>query len=309
MLNVVDDRKVLLGFDRTMKAVIHDFRIPHIMVPGQAGYGKTDMCRWILYQLITRFSPDQLEIQIIDMKGFSFLPFKDIPHITSIARTLPEALIILRESYKEMNERAKIVWDCQDRSMVRDFKWRIVLVDEASQISPELKKDRAEKALAGQCWQYAAAISCIGREASVGLIYATQYPTAQVIDGQIKANMDAVVCFKTENDVHSNVALNSNLAAKLPHGKPGRAIVKANGFTEIQVPYIGDDYEWEKLLKPYTRHGRIVIDHEQESTEPAKYTSLYVPNPDSGHQPHSEILTWEFPQQASIRNHVKPTRR
>lgn len=306
LLDLTEERKVLLGFTRTMEPIIHDFRVPHIMVPGMSGYGKTDMIRWILYQLITRFSPDQLEIQIIDMKGFSFLPFKGIPHITAIARTLPHAAIILKEAYEEMNHRSDIVWEYQDRSMTRDFKWKIILVDEASQISPEMKKDREKKKIASICWEYASALSCIGREAQMGLMYATQYPTAQVIDGQIKANMDAVVCFKTENDVHSNVALNTNLAAKLPHGKPGRAIVKANGFTEIQVPYIGDDYEWEQLLRPYTTNGRIVIEHEQESTAQAEYTQLYVPYSDSGYSTHNTVLDWSgFPTEKSIRDPYK----
>ncbi|HJV46726.1 MAG TPA: FtsK/SpoIIIE domain-containing protein [Bacillota bacterium] len=310
LLELTKERQVLLGFDRMMKPIVHDFRVPHIMIPGQSGYGKTDLTRWILYQLITRFSPDQLEINIIDMKGFSFLPFKNIPHITTIARTLPQAALVLKEAYEEMNHRSDQVWESQDRNITKNFKWKIILIDEASQISPELKKDKQEKKIASLCWQYSAAISCIGREASVGLIYATQYPTAQVIDGQIKANMDAVVCFKTENTIHSNVCLNSDLAAKLPHGKPGRAIVKANGFTEIQVPYIGDDYEWEQLLRPYTTNGRIVInDYHKEGTTQKKYTDVYIPSADSGYEFNSKVLDWSwFPNKASVRNDGRPSR-
>lgn len=309
LLELTSERKVLLGFTRTMEPIIHDFRVPHIMIPGQSGYGKTDLTRWIIYQLITRFSPDQLEIQIIDMKGFSFLPFKNVPHITTIARNLLQAALVLREAYQEMNDRSNMVWESQDRNITKQFKWKIILIDEASQISPVLKEDKQEKKIAGLCWQYASAISCIGREANLGLIYATQYPTAEVVRGQIKANMDAVVCFKTENNIHSNVCLNSDLAAKLPHGKPGRAIVKTMGFTEIQVPYIGDDYVWEQLLRPYTTDGRIVIDHEQESTTTAEYTQLYVSNTDSGHTTHHKVYDWsDFPTEASVRNHDRTTR-
>lgn len=250
MLHLAKGRAALLGYDIDGQPIFHSFKIPHMLIAGQSGYGKTDVIRWILLQLISRFSPDQLEIQIIDMKGFSFLPFRNVPHITRIEKTLDGAVEILDDAYQTMQERADMVWQTGNRDLAKTFKWKIALIDEASQISPDLVSGKLEKKLATVAAQRAAAISCIGREASVGLLFATQYPTREVIHGQIRANMEAVLCFKTENDVHSNVALGSSGAEQIT--AQGRAYYKSRGSrTMIQVPFVGGDEVWEELLKPY----------------------------------------------------------
>lgn len=311
MLNVVDDRKVLLGFTRDMKEVIHDFRVPHLLIGGMSGYGKTDLIRMIVYQLIARFSPDQIEIYIIDLKGFSFLPFRNIPHIRSIGRNLAHAYITLNDAVKEMKSRSSQIWETGNRHLSKSYPWRIILIDEAAQIAPDhFRGDKDSKEIAQKCDTLAGEISCVGREAGIGLIYCTQRPDSKTINPQVKANADASICFRTKNRTNSEIIIGKPGAETLPENTPGRIIYSTTSDVIAQVPYVGGDYEWEELLRPYTTNGRIVIEHEQESTEPAKYTQLYVPNPDSGHQPNSTVYDWSgFPQQASIRNHDRNARR
>jgi S-DNA-T family DNA segregation ATPase FtsK/SpoIIIE len=308
---VVDDRKVLLGFTRDMKAVIHDFRVPHLLIGGMSGYGKTDLIRWIIYQLITRFSPDQIEIYIIDLKGFSFLPFRNIPHIKAIGRNLAHAYTILKDAVEEMNLRSSEIWDSGNRHTAKIYPWRIVLIDEAAQIAPDhFRANKEKKKMAQECDAFAGEISCVGREAGIGLIYCTQRPDANVVNPQVKANTDASIGFRTKNRTNSEIIIGRPGAETLPESTPGRLIYSTTTDIILQVPYIGGDYEWEQLLRPYTTNGRNVIEHEQESTEQTEYTQLYVPNSDSGHQPDSTVCDWShFPKQKSIRDHAQPPRR
>lgn len=301
-LTRVEKGSILVGFDRRMGLATHCFNIPHMLVCGQSGYGKTDFIRLIIYQLIRQFGPEELEIFIIDMKGFSFLPFRNVPHIRKIVTKLPEAVSVLEESYNEMQRRADEILEKSDRSLARDFKWRLIIVDEASQISPDLQVDQKVKQIARAASQLAASISCIGREARVGLIYATQYPTAQVIHGQIRANMESVVCFKTENDVHSNVALNSSGAELIT--AQGRAIFKTRGNrTMVQVPFVGDDGAWTRLLAKFSRgDGHDQADRAKEAdTQPLFGTT------DCFQSASTAAIDWRdsFPSEASVRPAVR----
>lgn len=254
-------RNVLLGFDRQMNPIYHNFRVPHLLIAGMSGYGKTDLIRWILFQLIHRFTPEELAIEIIDMKGFSFLPFRRIPHIRRIVRDLPGALDVLKQGHKLMIDRSNKVWDADDRETVAGFRWHIVLIDEAAQIAPAQIRDPELKQLALAADSYAASISAVGREAGVGLLYATQRPSADVINPLVKANMEAALCFRTKTQSNSEIVIDRPGAERLPIGKPGRAIYAATEDKILQVPYIGDDSKWRELLDPY-RKELIPSDHE-----------------------------------------------
>lgn len=249
-LELTEGREVLLGFDRAGRPVKHNFRVPHLLLAGMSGYGKTDLLRWLLFQLISRFTPDELEIRIVDMKGFSFLPFRGIPHV-QVTRDLAGALDVLTTARGIMKERSNEIWESGQRELTDSFKWHLVVIDEASQIAPNVIKSKEEKELAGQCDEAAAAISGIGREASVGLFYCTQRPDSDVINPLVKANMDAKFCFRTMTESNSEIVLDQAGAEKLPHGKPGRGLYATDQLTQVLVPYIGKDEAWEKLLEPY----------------------------------------------------------
>lgn len=266
MLTLTKGRSVVLGFDRSGKAISHNFRVPHLLMAGQSGYGKTDLLRWILFQLVTRFTPDELQINIIDMKGFSFLPFRDVPHV-KVVRDLAGAHSVLKEGKRIMDERSNIVWNSNNRSQTQNFKWHLIVIDEASQISPLLIRDKEKRMMALECDEYAASISAIGREASVGLFYCTQRPDATVINPLVKANMDAVFCFRTKTELNSMIVLDRPGAEKLPHGKAGRGFYLTDELTEIQVPYIGKDDKWHDLLKPYQKEIEIHVNDSEGTKE------------------------------------------
>ena len=246
---------VLIGFDRKKQPIFHDFRVPHLLIAGIAGYGKTDLIRWILWQLITRLTPAQLKIEIIDMKGFSFLPFRGIPHIDRIARDIPTALSVLKHATTLMKKRSNDVWTANNRAAAPLFQWHIVLIDEAAQLSPGQIRDKDLHQLAREADSYAAAISCVGREARVGLLYCTQRPDAYTINPQVKANMEASIGFRTKTQSNSEIIIDRPGLERLPAKKPGRAVYATHEDIFLQVPYVGKDPIWEEWLFPYKKEG------------------------------------------------------
>lgn len=244
-------KELLIGLDRMGAPLVHSLRVPHLMIAGKSGYGKTDLVRWIIYQLIAKNTPEELELWIVDLKGFSFMPFKGVPHIARIVRDLPGAVQLLTDAVRLMERRSNEVWNSGDRNKAATFKTVLVLIDEAYMISPNVTKDKDRKKLAGIADEAAAKISGTGREAGVGLLYCTQRPDADVINPLVKANMDCKICFKTETESNSVIVLDRPGAERLPHGKPGRVLYSKDGLLEAQVPYIGNDEAWDELLEPY----------------------------------------------------------
>jgi S-DNA-T family DNA segregation ATPase FtsK/SpoIIIE len=258
MLTAAKWREVLLGYDIAEQKITHDFKNPHILIGGTTGYGKTDLIRFILLQLISRFTPNELWIDIIDGKGFSFLPFKSIPHIRTIARNLEDAEKVMREAREEMEERAVKVWETGNREAAKGFPWRIVLIDEAAVLSPKLQSDKKARALAEMISSDMAKIACTGREAGLSLITSTQRPDANVIHPQVKQNSDVSIALRCKTQTNSEVILQTSGAELLPHDKKGRAIITKTKNVIFQIPYVGEDAVWDKVLAPYVKEGYSV---------------------------------------------------
>lgn len=249
-LELVKGTDILIGFDRQGAPLIHSLRVPHMLIGGQSGYGKTDLERWLLLQLVHNNSPEEVEIWIVDLKGFSFLPFKGIPHITRIVRDLAGANLLLSQAVAEMERRSSLIWDSQNREQAEHFKSLFILIDEAYMISPGIVA-KEERELAMACDSAAAKISGTGREAKIGLLYCTQRPDATVINPLVKANMDCSIAFRTKTESNSIIILDEPGAEKLPHKKPGRVLYSSDELKEVQVPYIGNDEAWKKILEAY----------------------------------------------------------
>lgn len=253
MLELATGQEIVIGYDRQGAPLLHSLRVPHMMIGGQSGYGKTDLERWILFQLIAHNTPEQIEIWIIDLKGFSFLPFKGIPHISRIVRDIAGAKLLLEQAVQEMSRRSNLVWESQDRNQAGKFKTLFVLIDEAYMISPNTVTNKEERELAKACDEAAAKISGTGREARIGLLYCTQRPDAQVINPLVKANMDCTIAFRTKTESNSIIILDEPGAESLPHKKPGRVLYSSDGLQELQVPFVGGDDAWYQLLEPYKK--------------------------------------------------------
>lgn len=271
MLSLTQGREVLVGYTQEGKPLFHNFRVPHVLIGAQSGYGKTDLLRFWLLQLIHRFTPEQLHIDIIDGKGFSFLPFRGVPHIRRIARDLSGAAAILRDAKLTMMKRSDLVWANDDRDMTGGFCWNLVVIDELAMISPSFQVSKGDKKLAMDAYADMAAVACVGREAGVGMIMATQRPDANVVHPQVKQNCDVSIALRCKTQTNSEIILDRSGAEKLPHGKPGRGIYAGMTDVYFQTPFVGSDNVWREILAPYKSEGGTPIERKEEIDDLGDY--------------------------------------
>lgn len=233
---------LLIGYNRFWEPIYHPLNV-HLLVAGASGAGKTDFLRLALLQLVCQ----KYAVKIVDMKGFSFFPFERLPDV-AVASNMLDAARVLGAAYNEMVRREELIKKYRDRSLTTVFQPLTVIIDEAAQIAPEQTNDKEMKEVAKFCDEMCARISQKGREPKVFLIYCTQRPDRKVINPQVKANVEASIAFRTKTVSNSMIILDRPGAETIPVGAPGRCIYAGAQDYLLQVPYIGDDTAWEKLL-------------------------------------------------------------
>lgn len=220
--------------------VYHNFlKYHHMLVAGHTGYGKTNFIRGLMEQI-------QGEIILIDLKG-GF----DYPKGTVAASEILHA--------------SEVLTSVVDRLRSKRKGHIYVIVDEAYEIVvPKWARTKEEKEPYLKCQYAVSEIARLGRSFNVHLIYSTQYPTKEVLDGQIKQNMESRVVFRLPTEVASRVALDEQGAEDLPSGVSGRAWYKRDYKFEIQtylsrevVMEDGEDENRTKEIKRERDHFTI----------------------------------------------------
>jgi S-DNA-T family DNA segregation ATPase FtsK/SpoIIIE len=264
MLEGLQPGELLVGFDVLGDRHTFNWELPHGIIAGETGMGKTDLIR--LCGLCLLRDPNQIDIRIIDLKSLSFLPFRNIPNV-SIGIDLNDAYKMLKAAAAEVVNRNKIIQQSGSRSYIKGFKKIVVIVDEAADLSPSIYKDKTMKAYASEMERFISTIARMGREVKIHLLYCTQYPTAQILSSQIKINCGMRICFYVPTPKNSEVVLEKSGAEEL-HAIPGRAIFKKNLYATIQVPYVGNDDVWSRLLAPYKME--VIEDGNSKRSEPQR---------------------------------------
>lgn len=206
--------------------VFHNFlKYHHMLVAGHTGYGKTNFIKGMLEQISG-------EIILIDLKG-GFDYRKDQLKATDVRTAAVE------------------LWKVVDRMKVKRKKHIYVVIDEAYEfVVPKWARTKEEKDPYFRCQHAVSEIARLGRSFKVHLIYCTQYPTKEVLDGQIKQNMEARIVFRLPTEIASRVALDEQGAEELPSGIAGRAFYKRDYKFEIQT-YEFEESEVEVLDSDY----------------------------------------------------------
>jgi S-DNA-T family DNA segregation ATPase FtsK/SpoIIIE len=265
------DHGLFFGVNRRRQMVRFYFEHPHILNAGETGWGKTVLITLILWQL-TRRDPSDIEIVLIDLKGTSYLDFRDLPHLLPLATSVEQAYLLTYDTVTLMRERSQLV---QETGKFPRFKKRFVIIDEAAELCPKVVRNKHEKPIIEEIDYHLSALARIGRELGIHIIYCTQYPHHEVVNPQIRFNCGARICFHVEKEIYSQVILDEPGAEQLP--VPGRAIFKAAGRREvIQVPYASRE-QWKKWL------------HDAKGTKGFSAPSSQH-HADNGHPSDSEFL-------------------
>jgi DNA segregation ATPase FtsK/SpoIIIE, S-DNA-T family len=205
-----------IGKDISGKAVAADLdRMPHLLVAGQTGSGKSVMINTILTSLLYRNSPSDLKLILVDPKQVELKPYDDIPHLLTPVITEPEKCIsALKWAVAEMERRYKALAEAGKRNILEynnvkqseGMPYIVIVIDELADLMMMAARD--VEALIVRIAQKARAVG-------IHLVLATQRPSVDVITGLIKANVPARIAFTTASQVDSRTIIDQIGAEKL----------------------------------------------------------------------------------------------
>ncbi|MDI9472282.1 MAG: DNA translocase FtsK [Tissierellia bacterium] len=206
----------VLGKDIAGKPVVANLAsMPHLLIAGSTGSGKSVCVNTIITSFLFRNSPDEVKLLMIDPKVVELSGYNGIPHLILPVVTDPKkAAIALGWAVNQMTERYELFADagCRD-------------IDSYNQANPENKLPRIVVLIdeladlmmvaPNQVEDSIARISQMARAAGIHLIVATQRPSADVITGLIKTNIPARIAFSVSSAIDSRIILDMGGAEKL----------------------------------------------------------------------------------------------
>ena len=254
------------GRDSEGKPVVVDLaKLPHLLVAGTTGSGKSVMLNSIVMSMLMRATPEQVRLIMVDPKRVEFADYAGLPHLYVPVVTEPKkAASALQWGVTEMERRLNVfahygVRQIKDyNKAVDEGRWAdmdnppkhmpyfVIVIDELADLMMVAGKD-VESSIVR--------IAQLGRAAGIHLIVATQRPSADVVTGLIKANIDNRVALSVDNGMNSRIILdekgaekllgNGDMLVKLRGRKPRRAQGCFVSDEEIQscVAYVKDHAE------------------------------------------------------------------
>lgn len=208
-----------LGKDIVGNAFITDLKkLPHLLIAGTTGSGKSVGVNAMILSLLFRNSPDNLKLIMIDPKMVEFSMYSDIPHLLTPIITNPKKAIgALGSVVAEMERRYKIMSEFRTKNIdkynpkaklegLEVFPFLVIIIDELADLMMTGGKE-AEFPIAR--------IAQMGRAAGLHLIVATQRPSVDVVTGLIKTNLPSRISFKVGSKIDSRVVLDTEGAQSL----------------------------------------------------------------------------------------------
>ncbi|MFD0675300.1 MULTISPECIES: FtsK/SpoIIIE domain-containing protein [unclassified Paenibacillus] len=251
-MTVFNDYRVPIGVNRKGEARYYDFDgpYPHLLIGGISGGGKSVIVRGILASLATGPAPD---LFLCDLKGGVELGiFRELACVKGFATSLSDVLRTATEIESEMNRRYSIM--AANGSQTWEGKKAILVIDELADF--KVRPNDPDKVVKSSIKTKLTVLSAKGRAAGVLLVLATQRPSADVIDGLIKTNIAASICFRTRDGTQSRIVLDHDGAAALPD-VPGRLIFQTSKDETLQAPFLSAE-EAKRVIADLPKKEPIV---------------------------------------------------
>lgn len=259
-----------LGLDLTGKPVTIDLRkMPHGLIAGATGSGKSVCINSLLISLLYKASPSELKLLLIDPKMVELAPFNHIPHLVSpVITDVKAATAALRWAVEEMERRYQLfahvgVRDItryntiatEKRQFAQKMPYLLIVIDELADLMM-MAPTEVEEAICR--------IAQKARACGIHLVVATQRPSVDVITGLIKANIPTRIAFSVSSQVDSRTILDVQGAERLL-GR-GDMLYLGNGMSapiRLQGTYVTDD-EMEAIIEYARSQGEPSYLFEQE---------------------------------------------
>lgn len=245
-----------LGLDLSGKPTYIDLaKMPHLLIAGSTGTGKSVCLNAILASILLRSTPEDLRMILIDPKKVELNHYESIPHLlTPVVTNMKDAAAVLSNVVREMESRYELMGLARARNLrdwneireangERRMSTILVVIDELADlmmVSPAEVEDAIIR------------LAQKSRAVGIHLVLATQRPSADVITGMIKANVPSRIAFAVSSQVDSRVILDSGGAESLlGHGDMLFRPVGTSRLQRLQGAYVS-----EEEIREITDHWR-----------------------------------------------------
>ncbi|MFH1339050.1 MAG: DNA translocase FtsK, partial [Candidatus Omnitrophota bacterium] len=246
--NSVSKLTLALGKDIAGKPVVADLaQMPHLLIAGTTGSGKTICVNSLILSLLYSATPDEVKLLMVDPKMVELALFNELPHLLCpVVTEAKRAAVALAWAVGEMEERYQLFAQEGKRNIEaynqtnEKIPYIVVIIDELADLMA-IAQDQVEGAITR--------LVQLSRAVGIHLVLVTQRPSVNVITGVIKANFPARVSFQVASKVDSRTVLDTNGADKLlGRGdmlflKPGESkLIRAQGslITDEEIERVVD---------------------------------------------------------------------
>ncbi len=260
-----------LGMDIAGTCVVSDIsRMPHLLIAGTTGSGKSVCINSLLTSLLYKAKPDEVKLLMVDPKQVELQVYNGIPHLLQpvvteakkAAGTLQWAVLEMTRRYADIAEVGARKIDEYNRLAESDperekLPYIVIVIDELADLMMVAGKEVEESICR---------IAQLGRAAGMHLVVATQRPSADVITGLMKANIPSRIAFSVASAVESRIILDATGAEKLVgRGDMLYHPIGSNKSQRIQGCLIGDE-EVESVVNYVKQNvvGQVIYDGEME---------------------------------------------
>tara|TARA_B110000285_G_C15131253_1_gene623733 strand:+ start:21 stop:2117 length:2097 start_codon:yes stop_codon:yes gene_type:complete len=247
--------------------------MPHLLIAGTTGSGKSVCINTIIVSLLYKLTPDLCKFILIDPKMLELSAYEGIPHLlTPVITDSKKAATALGWTVREMNSRYKLMSkegvrniDGYNAKHKLKMPYIVVVVDEMSDLMLVAGKEIEN---------YIQKLSQMARAAGIHIIMATQRPSVDVITGTIKANFPTRVSFRVSSKIDSRTILGEQGAEQLLGNGDMLFMSSANRIIRIHGPYVSEK-EIEKITNILRAQGEpdyideITLDNKNDDAESA----------------------------------------
>lgn len=242
---------IVLGKDIVGKPFVTDLKkLPHLLIAGTTGSGKSVGINAMILSLLYKNSPDQLRLLMIDPKMLEFSIYNDIPHLlTPVITKAKQAIVALNNMVYEMERRYALMSENRTKNIEsynekvkkeggEHLPYIVVIIDELADLMMTSGKD-VEYSIAR--------LAQMARASGIHLVVATQRPSVDVVTGLIKANLPSRISYRVGQKIDSKIILDQQGAESLlgkgdmlftPPGSTGLVRLHAPWSTEEEIEKI-----------------------------------------------------------------------
>lgn len=229
--------------------------LPHLLIAGSTGSGKSVQINGLILSLLYSNSPDDLKLILVDPKRVELSLYNDVPHLlTPVITDTTKTINALRWVVSEMDRRYQVLQNAGKRNIASyrkevndDMPYIVVVIDELADLMTVAAKE-VEGAIVR--------LAQMARAVGIHLVLATQRPSVDVITGLIKANVTARIAFSVASQVDSRTILDTSGAEKLL-GKGDMLFVSAelSKPKRLQGAYVSEK-EVERVTQFLKQRGK-----------------------------------------------------